>query len=92
MAYKTTNPFNGATTATFPELDGVALEARLAQAATCFAHWKTESFAERAAVLSRAAAILQAAIILAVAAVLLIALFLLVVVRLLALAMFTAGN
>ena len=59
MAYKTTNPFNGATTATFPELDGVALEARLAQAATCFAHWKTESFAERAAVLSRAAAILR---------------------------------
>lgn len=59
MAYQTTNPFDNSVVATFPECDAAALEARLAQAATCYESWRTTGFAERAAVLTRAATILR---------------------------------
>ena len=59
MAYQTKNPFDNSVLATFPECDAAALEARLAQAATCYQHWRTTGFAERSAVLARAAAILR---------------------------------
>ena len=60
MAYQTTNPFDAKVTATFPELDAAALEAKLARASTCYTEWRTTTFAQRAAVLTKAAAILRA--------------------------------
>jgi succinate-semialdehyde dehydrogenase/glutarate-semialdehyde dehydrogenase len=59
MAYQTTNPFDGKTSATFPECDAAALEAKLQQASHCFDQWRTTGFAERSAVLAKAAAILR---------------------------------
>ena len=59
MAYQTTNPFDGQVTARFSESDAAELDAKLAAAAACFDHWRTTSFAERAAVMTRAAAILR---------------------------------
>ena len=60
MAYQTTNPFDAKVTATFPEIDAAALEAKLARASTCYTEWRGTTFAYRAAVLSKAAAILRA--------------------------------
>ena len=59
MAYQTTNPFDGHVSATFPECDAAALETKLQQAAICFTHWRTTTFAERSAMLNKAAAILR---------------------------------
>ena len=59
MAYQTTNPFDGKTSATFPECDATMLEAKLQQASDCFDQWRTTAFAERTAVLAKAAAILR---------------------------------
>ena len=59
MAYQTTNPFDGKTSATFPECDAATLEAKLQQASDCFDQWRTTAFAERTAVLAKAAAILR---------------------------------
>jgi succinate-semialdehyde dehydrogenase/glutarate-semialdehyde dehydrogenase len=60
MAYTSTNPYDGNTFATFDELDGAALQARLHAAADCFERdWRQRSYAERAVVLKRAAALMR---------------------------------
>ncbi len=60
MAYQSTNPYDGKTLATFDELDGPALEARLHAAASCFElDWRQRSHADRAVVLKRAAALMR---------------------------------
>ena len=60
MAYQSTNPYDGSILATFDELDGAALEARLDTAAECFERdWRLRSYAERALVLKRGAALMR---------------------------------
>lgn len=60
MAYKSTNPYNGNTIATFDEHDNAALEARLQAAVNCFERdWRQRSYAERAMVMKRAAALMR---------------------------------
>ena len=60
MAYKSTNPYNGITIATFDEHDNAALEARLQAAESCFERdWRQRSYAERTVVLKRAAALMR---------------------------------
>ena len=60
MAYKSTNPYNGITIATFDEHDNAALEVRLHAAVSCFERdWRQRSYAERAVVLKRAAALMR---------------------------------
>ena len=60
MAYKSTNPYNGITLATFDEHDNAAMESRLHAAASCFEHdWRQRSYAKRAVVLKRAAALMR---------------------------------
>ena len=60
MAYKSVNPYNGETLATFDELSGEALETAIARAADCFGSWRRTSFAARAEVVSEAARIMHA--------------------------------
>ena len=60
MAYKSTNPYNGNTIATFDEHDNAALQARLQAAVNCFERdWRQRSYAERAMVMKRAAALMR---------------------------------
>jgi len=59
MSYQSINPYDGRTLKTFAEITAPQLEAALAQASTCFAAWRKESFAARAAIVARAAAILH---------------------------------
>lgn len=60
MAYQSTNPFDGKTAETFPEIDDTQLEVKLAAAQQCFEQfWRATDFAARKAVLSRAAALMR---------------------------------
>lgn len=60
MAYQSTNPFDGKTAETFPEIDDSQLEVKLAAAQQCFEQvWRATDFAARKAVLSRAAALMR---------------------------------
>jgi succinate-semialdehyde dehydrogenase/glutarate-semialdehyde dehydrogenase len=60
LAYQSTNPFDGKTAETFPEIDDTQLEVKLAAAQQCFEQfWRATDFAARKAVLSRAAALMR---------------------------------
>ncbi len=58
MAYQSINPSTGERLKTFDELNDAQLEAKLAQAAVCFAHWKGKTYSERAAIIERAGGLL----------------------------------
>jgi succinate-semialdehyde dehydrogenase/glutarate-semialdehyde dehydrogenase len=60
MLYQTVNPNDGKVLKTFPELTDVQLETAIRTATTCFATWRTKTYAERAAIVAKAAAIMHA--------------------------------
>lgn len=55
MAYQSINPHDGKLIKTFHEMDDSALETAMARADTCYANWRSTSFAHRAAIAKRAA-------------------------------------
>ncbi len=60
MAYQSTNPYTGKTSATFDEIGDAELEARLQAAYDCYENvWRRQTFAQRKAVLTRAAALMR---------------------------------
>jgi len=59
MAYESINPYSGKRIKQFAEHTDAELETAVAQAEACFVTWRTQTFSERAAVLSKAARILR---------------------------------
>ena len=60
MTYQSTNPNDGKTSKTFPELTNLELETKLATAATCFNEWRQMPIAARATIVAKAAALMHA--------------------------------
>ena len=60
MPYRSTNPATNTVVKSFEELSDVQLQARLEAAQSCFENvWRSQSFAQRKAVLKRAAALMR---------------------------------
>jgi succinate-semialdehyde dehydrogenase/glutarate-semialdehyde dehydrogenase len=59
MSYQSTNPYDGKTLKSFPELSDAQLETAIQTAASCFESWRKTSYAERAAVVAKAASIMH---------------------------------
>ncbi len=62
MTYQSVNPYNGELIKTFKQLSDPQLDAALATAASAYAGWRLQTFAQRSTIALKAAAILRASV------------------------------